>query len=289
MVHRLRRYIAASEGGEAASAACRLWAVINSDGGLWLGGARFRQRDGDEKGGQRNRGEAAVGNVRRAGGNGGLVAAASTSGYLGWLLAALLMAGFLRVGGGALDDKADRERISRQPNIFQQNHQNNPCNEYQLPSAAMATRSLSSSTLLIPPSSAPKASKLHPYSIPSRPEIAFPSGRSLLQWLRRPLLPSDAVVVRAGPPSSSTLLGVFLLPLSLLIGTILVSIRIADNLDEKYLKELAMNEAMAQENEAESEDEEGEEDEDESADEGKVLEVEEMVAPAPRIRNRPKK
>ncbi|KAG0452336.1 hypothetical protein HPP92_025000 [Vanilla planifolia] len=96
-----------------------------------------------------------------------------------------------------------------------------------------------------------------------------------------------------GVPSTSSLILAFFLPLSLLIGTILVSIRIADNLDEKFLEELAMNQAMAEENEEEGEEVEwpdvfeamdGEEYEE------AIQPVEEEAGAAPlRARNRPKR
>ncbi|XP_020594829.1 uncharacterized protein LOC110034930 [Phalaenopsis equestris] len=91
----------------------------------------------------------------------------------------------------------------------------------------------------------------------------------------------DQAVVRAGQPSASTLFLVFVLPLSLLIGTILVSIRIGNKLDEKFLEELAVNQALMEESEEEAEVEEKEDLD--------MREEEEVGANAVRIRNRPKR
>ncbi|KAK6121569.1 hypothetical protein DH2020_044689 [Rehmannia glutinosa] len=52
-----------------------------------------------------------------------------------------------------------------------------------------------------------------------------------------------SVVTRAGPSSTSYIFA-FVFPLSLLAVTILTSIRIADKLDQKFLEELAINEAI---------------------------------------------
>lgn len=66
------------------------------------------------------------------------------------------------------------------------------------------------------------------------------------------------MVPRAGP-SSSAYIFAFVFPLSLLVATIIASIRIADQLDEKFLEELALNQAIleAEEND-EEEDDDGE-------------------------------
>uniref|UniRef100_A0A1D1XTT0 FACT complex subunit POB3 n=1 Tax=Anthurium amnicola TaxID=1678845 RepID=A0A1D1XTT0_9ARAE len=104
----------------------------------------------------------------------------------------------------------------------------------------------------------------------------------------------EGLVARAGPPSSSVLILAFVFPLSLIIGTIFASIRIADQLDEKYLQELAMNKAIMEEKEAEdeSEDELGEDEDDEAAaskDEQLVSTAIQVTSAAPRSRNRPKR
>ncbi|XP_039136565.1 uncharacterized protein LOC120273891 [Dioscorea cayenensis subsp. rotundata] len=165
----------------------------------------------------------------------------------------------------------------------------------------MAANTVNSLTILMTTFSSPKAYYSKPtqsYTLSSPPLTAFPSRQTLLLRCHRPRRPkrSDSILVHAGPPSSSTLILAFVLPLSLLIGTILVSIRIADDLDEKFVKELLMNEAMAQEEEygvedaEDDDDDDDEEEDDENDDAPRVLELEEVAAPAtPRVRNRPKK
>ncbi|KAK8956980.1 hypothetical protein KSP39_PZI001415 [Platanthera zijinensis] len=99
--------------------------------------------------------------------------------------------------------------------------------------------------------------------------------------------PGELTVVRAGPPTTSTLILVFVFPLSLLIGTILVSIRISDKLDEKFFEELAVNQAMMEAEEEEEEEEEAEDSDSRAGEAERVLVKEE--ASAVRIRNRPKR
>ncbi|KAL0923109.1 hypothetical protein M5K25_007154 [Dendrobium thyrsiflorum] len=106
---------------------------------------------------------------------------------------------------------------------------------------------------------------------------------------RRHPLPGELAVVRAGPPSASTLILVFVLPLSLLIGTILVSIRIGNKLDEKFLEELAANQAMVEENEDAGAEEGQEGLEAREGEEDRVMVKEEIGAAAVRVRNRPKR
>ncbi|THU68945.1 hypothetical protein C4D60_Mb08t09180 [Musa balbisiana] len=97
------------------------------------------------------------------------------------------------------------------------------------------------------------------------------------------------LVVRAGPPSTNSLILAFVLPLSLLFGTIFTAARVADRLDEKYLEELAMNKAIMEEKEAEEDD--SDKDGKVAAEEdGSILpDEEEGVAAVPRVRNRPKR
>ncbi|KAG1371165.1 hypothetical protein COCNU_16G002590 [Cocos nucifera] len=106
------------------------------------------------------------------------------------------------------------------------------------------------------------------------------------------------LVVRTGPPTTNSLILAFVLPFSLIAGTIFTSIRIADRLDEKYLEELAMNQAIVEENEAAAEDDENETEIAEKAitaaagvdGDGKILlQKEEEVAAVPRARNRPRR
>ncbi|KAJ8467511.1 hypothetical protein OPV22_030063 [Ensete ventricosum] len=97
------------------------------------------------------------------------------------------------------------------------------------------------------------------------------------------------LVVRAGAPSTNTLIIAFVFPLSLLVGTIFTAVRVADRLDEKYLEELAMNKAIMEEKEAEEDD--SDKDGKVAAEEaGSILpDEEEGVAAVPRVRNRPKR
>lgn len=46
------------------------------------------------------------------------------------------------------------------------------------------------------------------------------------------------VVTRAGPPSTGSYVFAFVFPMSLLIGTIFTSMRIAEKLDRQYLEEV---------------------------------------------------
>ncbi|KAK7282290.1 hypothetical protein RIF29_10947 [Crotalaria pallida] len=103
------------------------------------------------------------------------------------------------------------------------------------------------------------------------------------------------VTTRAGPTTSSFVFA-FTLPLSLLAITVFTSIRIADKLDQKYLQEMAMNEANM---------EVDEDDRDDDDDVETYLQEEPAVPPArtrpdvgtylqeepaiPRSRNRPKR
>lgn len=103
-----------------------------------------------------------------------------------------------------------------------------------------------------------------------------------------------SMVVRAGgPPSTNVLILAFLLPASLFIGTLVVAARVADDLDERFLREMEMNEAILEENEASEE----------AEDDGRVyavdgedvvqpaVEKEQVLVPAAatRTRNRPKR
>ncbi|XP_009788855.1 uncharacterized protein LOC107800252 [Nicotiana tabacum] len=83
-----------------------------------------------------------------------------------------------------------------------------------------------------------------------------------------------SVVTRAGGGISSTsYIFALIFPLSLLAITIFTSARIADNLDKKFLEELAVNQAIM----------EGEEDD------GIVVTPLEEIPATPRTRNRPKR
>ncbi|KAJ6841551.1 uncharacterized protein M6B38_306690 [Iris pallida] len=76
-----------------------------------------------------------------------------------------------------------------------------------------------------------------PHGIQLQPLGRFPS-LGPLRWRRRRRRRGEAVVTNAGPPSSTSLLIAFVLPLSLIAGTVFASIRVADALDEKYLEEV---------------------------------------------------
>lgn len=79
-------------------------------------------------------------------------------------------------------------------------------------------------------------------------------------------------MTRAGPSSTSYIFA-FVFPLSLLAITIFTSIRIADKLDKKFYEEMAINEAIR---------------EDEEEDSNSGISVKEEPA-LPRTRNRPKR
>ncbi|TVU08617.1 hypothetical protein EJB05_42026 [Eragrostis curvula] len=106
------------------------------------------------------------------------------------------------------------------------------------------------------------------------------------------------MVVRAGgPPSTNALILAFVLPLSLIVGTVITAARVADDLDERFLREMEVNQAILEENKA-SDEESGKEDDDreygegdeEAEDEQPAVEKKEVVvagAAATRTRNRP--
>ncbi|XP_020103763.1 uncharacterized protein LOC109720836 [Ananas comosus] len=107
---------------------------------------------------------------------------------------------------------------------------------------------------------------------------------------RRRRRAAEVVRPRAGGPSTNSLILAFVLPLSLLAGTIFTAARVADQLDEKYLNELAMNKAIMEENEAAAEEDGYDDDNDDEEEEGNAVvspEKEERVVALPRARNRP--
>ncbi|KAJ1287041.1 hypothetical protein BS78_03G400200 [Paspalum vaginatum] len=103
------------------------------------------------------------------------------------------------------------------------------------------------------------------------------------------------MVVRAGgPPSANVLFLAFVLPLSLFVGTLVTAARVADDLDERFLREMEINQAIMEENEASDEDIAGEDDDEgEEEEEAAAVEEKEPVvvagAAAPRTRNRPRR
>ncbi|KAJ4775783.1 FACT complex subunit POB3 [Rhynchospora pubera] len=76
--------------------------------------------------------------------------------------------------------------------------------------------------------------------------VTIPSSRPLqLERRHRKLVP----VPRAGgPPSTNTLLFAFFMPLSLVLGTVLASLRISKQLDDQYFDEFEKNLAIMEEN-----------------------------------------
>ncbi|CAO2195843.1 unnamed protein product [Urochloa humidicola] len=111
------------------------------------------------------------------------------------------------------------------------------------------------------------------------------------------------MVVRAGgPPSTNALILAFVLPLSLFVGTLVTAARVADDLDDRFLREMEVNKAILEENEASGEGIADEEDNDRAYDEGEEAGEDEEQAPveikepvvvgvpaATRTRNRPRR
>ncbi|XP_065868522.1 uncharacterized protein [Euphorbia lathyris] len=133
----------------------------------------------------------------------------------------------------------------------------------------------SSSALTLPIQATPIIASFNPPQMPALPAIHF-SGDSRT---RRRL----TVVTRAGPPSTSSYIFAFVFPMSLLIGTIFTSMRIAEKLDRDYLEELAINQTIM---EAEEEDGDGDDDKLDIFLEEKM---QQPVLQATRTRNRPKR
>ncbi|CAO1947206.1 unnamed protein product [Urochloa humidicola] len=105
------------------------------------------------------------------------------------------------------------------------------------------------------------------------------------------------MVVRAGgPPSTNVLILAFVLPLSLLVGTLVTAARVADDLDDRFLREMEINKAILEEKEASDEyiaQEDAIPDEEVEEEEQAPVEIKEPVvvgaAAATRIRNRPRR
>lgn len=137
------------------------------------------------------------------------------------------------------------------------------------------------------PSRALAALSIQPRLGVGRPSIRFAAG----PVGRRPM------VVRAGgPPSTNVLILAFVLPLSLFVGTLVAAARVADDLDERFLREMEINKAILEENEAaseeagETEDDGGEYDGDQESVEPAVEKEQVLVtAGGRRTRNRPKR
>uniref|UniRef100_A0A2C9UY86 Uncharacterized protein n=1 Tax=Manihot esculenta TaxID=3983 RepID=A0A2C9UY86_MANES len=92
-----------------------------------------------------------------------------------------------------------------------------------------------SPALTLPISSTPIIASFKPMHLPTSPAISLVRDRRTMR--------GSTLVTRAGPSTTSYVFA-FVFPLSLLIGTIFTSIRIADKLDRDYLEELAINQAI---------------------------------------------
>ncbi|CAM8920102.1 unnamed protein product [Rhodiola kirilowii] len=123
---------------------------------------------------------------------------------------------------------------------------------------------------------------LHFLSRPSSSETAITTATALSTSPRPPPLlqlssrRGISVVTRAGPPTANTYIFAFLFPFSMLVATILTSIKIDQKLDQDFLEELAINEARM---EVDGEEEPGT---------SKVA-MPSKKSEAPRTRNRPKR
>ncbi|PON51204.1 hypothetical protein TorRG33x02_312180 [Trema orientale] len=105
--------------------------------------------------------------------------------------------------------------------------------------------------------------------LPISPAVRFP-GDPLKSRAR-----GLSVVTRAGPSTGGYVLA-FFLPLSLILITVVTSIRISDKLDRDFLEEVALNEAIREAEEAEAEEEEDDD-----------VELSSENNATPRTRNRP--
>uniref|UniRef100_A0A7C9DQI3 Uncharacterized protein n=1 Tax=Opuntia streptacantha TaxID=393608 RepID=A0A7C9DQI3_OPUST len=145
----------------------------------------------------------------------------------------------------------------------------------------MAAFSISCKSLSLPPNPYP------PYQpIKALPNSIFfprlPPG-SLSGELHRRRMRGLSMVTRAGP-STSQFIFAFAFPLTLLAITVVTAWRIGDKLDEKFLEELAMNEALR---EAEEYNDDDDDDDDKKVGEVGIQRKEEPALP--RTRNRPKR
>ncbi|XP_057456305.1 uncharacterized protein LOC130747386 [Lotus japonicus] len=129
------------------------------------------------------------------------------------------------------------------------------------------------------------------FSNPLSPSFTLPSVR-VPQLRSSPVIqhaghrePRGAAVVTRAGPSTSNFIFAFTLPLSLLAITVFTSLRIGYKLDQDFLEEMAMNEALM-------EAEEDIDDEDDIDDDDMKTSLQEPLQqePAlPRTRNRPKR
>ncbi|KAK9169823.1 hypothetical protein Syun_001963 [Stephania yunnanensis] len=131
--------------------------------------------------------------------------------------------------------------------------------------------------------------KIQSQSITRRPTLRY--STFINQWSSSSSSPSFSseksnrrgwsVVTRSGPSTTSVVFA-FVFPLTLLIVTVIAAIRVDEGLDQKFLEETAINEAIM-----------GEEDEDEDDEEGRLASLVEKMPTPPattaRARNRPKR
>ncbi|OIW21253.1 hypothetical protein TanjilG_31183 [Lupinus angustifolius] len=115
---------------------------------------------------------------------------------------------------------------------------------------SLISNSLSNSLTFLSP---PPSSRAPPF--PISPELHFSAADD--SHRRKPR--GAMVATRAGP-STSSLVFAFTLPLSLVAVTVFASIRIADKLDQKFLEEMAMNEAIMEVDEFDKDNDDDEDD-----------------------------
>ncbi|KAG5227670.1 protein SIS [Salix suchowensis] len=141
-----------------------------------------------------------------------------------------------------------------------------------------------------PLSTTPPRAFFKPLHLPTLPAIRISND----PWRRRRR--GLIVVTRAGLSANSYVLA-FLLPLSLLAATIFTSIKIADKLDQDYLEELEIIQAIKEADEEDDDSDDGEEEDDDvdhEEDDGNTADIslEEELQPVlqrARTRNRPKR
>ncbi|KAI4384642.1 hypothetical protein MLD38_002764 [Melastoma candidum] len=78
----------------------------------------------------------------------------------------------------------------------------------------------------------------------SPPWPAFPARPAAFPSVRFPRRARNARLVAGAGPTAANYVFAFVFPLSLLVVTIAVSARIGNQLDQKYLEELAINQAI---------------------------------------------
>ncbi|KAH9622934.1 hypothetical protein KSS87_013863 [Heliosperma pusillum] len=93
---------------------------------------------------------------------------------------------------------------------------------------------------------------INPYITTSITYLTFPSSKSSslleLRCSRRTRGFGSSIVTRAGPTTNQFIFA-FVFPLSLLAITVFTAFQVGNRLDQKFLEELAINEAMREEEE----------------------------------------